>query len=201
MCLVVDRLWFILFGALCTPQTGMDVSFPSLDKFLPLSLFFLGALKCECQYAGCCPRELVTLLIKHVFCSSGSRLSISWSSRSLIHSSPSFFHSGSLLEFWVHLACVCRVDCLLVSISFGSFPEVSGFCLEHILHLVCAYFCEVGGTATSFLGVKKRSRGRMSGIDCGAGAGVWTGDPRALQRALQQDSWGLLGLLLQGTYW
>lgn len=78
----------------------------------------------------------------------------------------------------------------MVSISFGSFPEVSGFCLEHVLHLVCAYFCEVGGTATSFLGVKKRSRGRMSGIDCGAGAGVWTGDPRALQRALQQDSWG-----------
>lgn len=97
----------------------------------------------------------------------------------------------------------------MISISFGSFPEVSCFSLEHILHCVCIYFQEVGISATSFLNLKKLPGARMSGVDCGPGQSCsrcegW-GSQGSAESALPgqlklkvKASWGIRGFFCRG---
>lgn len=167
-------------------------------------------------------------LIKNFFCSSGCVLSIS---RASDHSSASsnllrilstvfficyyslslwlaLFYIFSLLKFWVHPP-LCLSGRLVISISFGSFPEVSCFSLEHILHCVCVYFQQVGRSATSFLNLKKLPGARMSGVDCGPGQSCsrcegW-GSQGSAESALPgqlklkvKASWGIWGCFCRG---
>lgn len=96
---------------------------------------------------------------------------------------------------------MCLSGRLVISISFGSFPEVSCFSLEHILHCVCVYFQEVGISATSFLNLKKLPGARMSGVDCGPGQS-WSrceGCPLPGQLKLKvKASWGIRGFFCRG---